>query len=157
MGTFGVGYLGYLYYGMGLRDGALTIVFFNLLSVAPVAWFCTFGKELGLRQMVISRFVLGYWTGKIPVIFNLITCCGCASTSLHREWLLTAMNTIGGVSCLRAVSTTHPIPTVTGVVLLSQYPAGLCVLTLQPYSRSSCRSVPTGSSTCMKSMPDTLS
>jgi purine-cytosine permease-like protein len=77
--TFGVGYLGHLYYGMGLRDAALTIVFFNLLSVAPVAYFSTFGKELGLRQMVFSRFAFGAWAGKIPVIFNMIACCGWAS------------------------------------------------------------------------------
>lgn len=47
VGTFGVGYLGHLYYGMGIRDAALTIVFFNLLSCAPVAYMCTFGKVCG--------------------------------------------------------------------------------------------------------------
>nr|KIR85128.1 cytosine-purine permease [Cryptococcus tetragattii IND107] len=108
VGTFGVGYLGHLYYGMGLRDAALTIVFFNLLSCAPVAYMCTFGKELGLRQMVLSRFSLGYWTGTIPVIFNLIACCGWAT-----------MNTIAGVSCWRAVSTTHQIPAVAATVILA--------------------------------------
>lgn len=44
VGTFGVGYLGNLYWDMGLRDSALTIVFFNLLSCAPVAYMSTFGK-----------------------------------------------------------------------------------------------------------------
>lgn len=63
VGTFSVGYLGHLYYGMGLRDAALTIVFFNLLSCAPVAYMCTFGKELGLRQMVLSRFALAIGPG----------------------------------------------------------------------------------------------
>ncbi|EAL18790.1 hypothetical protein CNBI0510 [Cryptococcus deneoformans B-3501A] len=108
VGTFSVGYLGHLYYGMGLRDAALTIVFFNLLSCAPVAYMCIFGKELGLRQMVLSRFALGYWTGIIPVIFNLIACCGWAT-----------MNTIGGISCWRAISTTHQIPVIAAAVILA--------------------------------------
>jgi purine-cytosine permease-like protein len=30
--------------------------------------------------MVLSRFSMGYWTGMIPVIFNLIACTGWAST-----------------------------------------------------------------------------
>ncbi|WWC96573.1 hypothetical protein V866_003441 [Kwoniella sp. B9012] len=108
VGTFSVGYLGHLYWDMGLRDAALSIVFFNLLACAPVAYMCIFGKELGLRQMVLSRFSMGYWTGLIPVIFNLIACCGWAT-----------MNTIGGVSCWQAVSSTHQIPTVAAVVILA--------------------------------------
>ncbi|OXC85522.1 cytosine-purine permease [Cryptococcus neoformans] len=88
VGTFSVGYLGHLYYGMGLRDAALTIVFFNLLSCAPVAYMCTFGKELGL-PLTPSRSVL------------------------------LAMNTIGGVSCWRAISTTHQIPVVAAAVVLT--------------------------------------
>ncbi|GFZ47063.1 hypothetical protein JCM24511_04805 [Saitozyma sp. JCM 24511] len=106
VGTFGVGYLGNLYWDMGLRDSALTIVFFNLLSCAPVAYMSTFGKELGLRQMVLSRFSMGYWTGMIPVIFNLIACTGWAT-----------MNTIAGVSCWQAISQTHQIPTVAAVII----------------------------------------
>lgn len=49
---------------MGLRDSALTIVFFNLLSCAPVAYMSTFGKvrrvaplQHGLR-LVVQHFIL---------------------------------------------------------------------------------------------------
>lgn len=38
-------------------------------------------QEFGLRQMVLGRFSMGYWTGKIPVLFNLIACVGWASAS----------------------------------------------------------------------------
>lgn len=79
--------------------------------------------------MVLSRFSLGYWTGTIPVIFNLIACCGWASTPISlskRTKALTpsrlaslAMNTIAGVSCWRAVSTTHQIPAVAATVILA--------------------------------------
>lgn len=54
VGTFSVGYLGHLYYGMGLRDAALTIVFFNLLSCAPVAYMCIFGKVCDLFSLPIT-------------------------------------------------------------------------------------------------------
>lgn len=51
---------------MGLRDACLTILFFNLLSTAPVAYFATFGPRTGLRQMVFSRFAFGYYVMWIP-------------------------------------------------------------------------------------------
>lgn len=114
VGTFGVGYLGQAYHGMGLRDAALTIVFFNLLSCVPVAYMSIFGKALGLRQMVLSRFSLGYYGGKIPAVFNLIACTG---------W--STMNAIAGVSCLRAVSENHKIPVAAAVVLLGKVELGV--------------------------------
>jgi purine-cytosine permease-like protein len=58
VGTFGVGYLGNLYWDMGLRDSALTIVFFNLLSCAPVAYMSTFGKVRRVAQIPHRFYIL---------------------------------------------------------------------------------------------------
>lgn len=60
--TFSLGTLGASIWFMGLRDAALTIIFFNLLTTIPVAYFSTWGPKLGLRQLTLSRFSFGYFT-----------------------------------------------------------------------------------------------
>jgi purine-cytosine permease-like protein len=57
--TFSLGTLGPVVFYLGLRDAILTIIFFNLLSTLPVAYFSTFGARTGLRQMVFSRYSFG--------------------------------------------------------------------------------------------------
>ena len=52
--TFALGTLAIDIYHLGLRDAILTIIFFNLLSTAPVAYFSIFGARTGLRQVVFS-------------------------------------------------------------------------------------------------------
>jgi len=50
---------------LGFVDSVLTILFFNLLGILPVAFFSTFGPVFGLRQMVLSRFFYGFYGVKI--------------------------------------------------------------------------------------------
>lgn len=57
--TFSLGTLGPVVFELGLKESALVIVFFNLLSTLPVAYFSTFGARTGLRQMVFSRYSFG--------------------------------------------------------------------------------------------------
>jgi purine-cytosine permease-like protein len=52
-------------YQIGFVDGALVIIFFNLLGTATVCFFSTFGPAFGLRQMVLSRFWFGWWGVKL--------------------------------------------------------------------------------------------
>jgi len=105
---FGIGCLGNSIWFMGFRDAVLTILFFNLLANAPVAWFATFGKSLGLRQMTFGRFSFGYYGVLFPVALNLIACLGWATVNL-----------IAGASCLQAVSTTHTIPVTPAVIVIA--------------------------------------
>lgn len=57
--TFSLGTLGVSIFELELRPAVLTILFFNLLSTLPVAWFSVFGARTGLRQMVFSRYSFG--------------------------------------------------------------------------------------------------
>lgn len=57
--TFSLGTLGPAIFELGLRDSVLVIIFFNLLSTIPVAYFSVFGARTGLRQMVFSRYSFG--------------------------------------------------------------------------------------------------
>lgn len=60
--TISLGTLGPSVFFLGLKESCLTILFFNLLSTIPVAYFSVFGPRLGLRQMTISRFSFGYYS-----------------------------------------------------------------------------------------------
>lgn len=49
-----------LEYGMGLRDSAIIIVFFAMLTCIPPAVMCMAGPQTGLRQLVQARYSFGY-------------------------------------------------------------------------------------------------
>jgi len=86
----------------------LTIIFFNLLSTLPVAYFSVFGPRLGLRQMTIVRFSFGFYTAWIPVLLNMIACLGWSS-----------INSIVGGQTLRAVSQNHQIPEAAAIIIIA--------------------------------------
>ncbi|KAK5993075.1 Purine-cytosine permease fcyB [Cladobotryum mycophilum] len=72
--TFGM--LGPLTYNLGLRDSALTILFFCLLSTIPPAYLSVLGPRTGMRQMIQARYSFGRYIVSIPVLLNLATMTG---------------------------------------------------------------------------------
>jgi purine-cytosine permease-like protein len=46
-------------YGLGLRDSALIILFFTLLTTILPAYLCTLGPKIGMRQMLQARYSFG--------------------------------------------------------------------------------------------------
>ena len=46
-------------YGLSLRDSALVILFFCLLTTTAPAYLSTFGPKTGMRQMVQARYSFG--------------------------------------------------------------------------------------------------
>lgn len=46
-------------YGLGLRDCALVILFFTLVTTIPPAYLSTWGPKTGMRQMIQGRFSFG--------------------------------------------------------------------------------------------------
>ncbi|KAI0863489.1 permease for cytosine/purines, uracil, thiamine, allantoin-domain-containing protein [Xylaria cubensis] len=93
-------------YGLGLRDCALVIIFFCLLTAAIPAYLGTLGPKTGLRQMIQARFSFGRYIVSVPVILNLATLTGfCVITCV-----------IGG-QCLSAVSDGSVTPVV-GIVII---------------------------------------
>ena len=115
--TFSLGTLGASVFGLEFRPAVLTIIFFNLLSTIPVAYFSTFGPKLGLRQLTLSRFSFSlYFPNCFPIILNSISCIGCA-----------AVNSITAALTLRAVSEGNQtrIPSAAAIVIIA-------ILTLVP-------------------------
>jgi purine-cytosine permease-like protein len=89
--SFAIGALATPVFFLGFVDSVLTILFFNLLGILPVAFFSTFGPVFGLRQMVLSRFFYGFYGVKISAVllsllyglyFDIYIQLLC-STSLH--------------------------------------------------------------------------
>jgi purine-cytosine permease-like protein len=104
--TFGM--VGTLAFGMNLRDAALTILFFTLISTVPVAYLSTWGPKTGMRQLVQARFAFGKYIVSILILLNLATLTGfCVVDSV-----------IGG-QALSAVMDGTTINATVGIVIIS--------------------------------------
>ncbi|KAH7355944.1 purine-cytosine permease FCY21 [Pyrenochaeta sp. MPI-SDFR-AT-0127] len=88
--TFGM--VGTMIFGLPLRDAALVILFFTLISAAPVAYMCTWGPKTGMRQLVQARFSFGKYFVSILVLMNLATLTGfCVIDSIIGGFALSAV------------------------------------------------------------------
>jgi purine-cytosine permease-like protein len=47
-------------FGVNLRDSALVILFFSLLTALLPAYLSTLGPKTGMRQMIQARYSFGY-------------------------------------------------------------------------------------------------
>ncbi|CAO2648590.1 Nn.00g078570.m01.CDS01 [Neocucurbitaria sp. VM-36] len=88
--TFGM--VGTMSFGLSLRDAALVILFFTLISAAPVAYLCTWGPMTGMRQLVQARFSFGKYLVSVLVLLNLATLTGfCVIDSIIGGFALSAV------------------------------------------------------------------
>ncbi|KAM3561481.1 hypothetical protein ARSEF4850_003191 [Beauveria asiatica] len=102
--TFGM--LGPLAYSLSLRDSALVILLFNILSCIIPGYLSTLGPKTGLRQMIQARYSFGPYLVSVPVLFNLATMTG-----------FTVIIFITGGQCLAAASNGSISPTA-GIVII---------------------------------------
>ncbi|CCC70396.1 hypothetical protein NCAS_0E03260 [Naumovozyma castellii] len=94
--AYAVGALGPMVFGLNFGITSLTIVFFNIIGVVPVAYFSLFGPGLGLRQMVLSRYLVGNIVGRFFSFINCIACVGwCVLNSICSAQLLNMVNLHG--------------------------------------------------------------
>ncbi|KAK4225018.1 putative purine-cytosine permease [Podospora fimiseda] len=94
-------------FGLSLRDSALIILFFTLLTTTLPAYLATLGPKLGMRQMVQARYSYGYYLVSIPVFLNIATMTG----------FCVIIMVIGG-QCLSAVADGNLSVSV-GIVIMS--------------------------------------
>lgn len=93
LSAYAIGALGPMVYGLNFGACALTIIFFTLLGVLPVGFFSIFGAKLGIRQMILSRYLLGNITGRFFSFINVIACIGwCVLNTICSAQLLNAVN-----------------------------------------------------------------
>ncbi|EMD87230.1 hypothetical protein COCC4DRAFT_65532 [Bipolaris maydis ATCC 48331] len=104
--TFGM--VGTMSFGLSLRDAALVILFFTLVSTVPVAYMCTWGPVTGMRQLVQARFSFGKYFVSLLILLNLATLTGfCVVDSV-----------IGGMA-LSAVQDGTTINATVGIVVIA--------------------------------------
>lgn len=95
--TFSLGALGVTLFGLSLFQCIMTIFFFSLLGAMPVAFFSVFGCKLGLRQMILSKFLLGDYGMRVFAAINMIACVGWGAVNIMASAQL--LNIINGGAC----------------------------------------------------------
>ena len=95
-----LGALGPMVFGLNFGQSVFVIIFFNILGLISVAFFSIFGAELGLRQMILSRYLIGNVTARIFSLINVIACVGwgIVNTSVSAQ-LLNMVNEGSGHVC----------------------------------------------------------
>lgn len=98
------GALGTAAYGLDFWTTLIISVLFCFIGALPVGLYAVFGMKFGLRQQILSRFLVGNYAARIFALFNVISCIG---------W--NAINSIGAVELLVAVG---PLPPAAGCVII---------------------------------------
>ncbi|KJR83234.1 nucleoside transporter [Sporothrix schenckii 1099-18] len=75
---FTTGFLGWEF-GLDLSRNVAIIVFATLLGSAVTGWCATMGPGMGLRQVSISRYSIGWWPSKVIAALNVVEQVGWSS------------------------------------------------------------------------------
>lgn len=96
-----MGTLGPVLFGLNFKVCCILIILSNFFCAIPVAYFATFGKQFGLRQLILSRFINGYHCARMFLVFQLISTVGWVS----------GVNVPSAAHCLAMVNVgDHSIP-----------------------------------------------
>ena len=105
--SYALGGLGPIVFNLNFGTSVLVIIFFNILGLLSIAFFSVFGAEFGLRQMILSRYLLGNITARIFAIINIIACVG---------WGV--VNTVASSQLLNMVNTPNNCPLWAGCLII---------------------------------------
>ncbi|EGV59946.1 Purine-cytosine permease fcy21 [Yamadazyma tenuis] len=95
--TYALGCLGVTVFGLCFWQAVLSILFFNLLGVFGVAYFSIFGPKLGMRQILLSKFLVGNITMRIFAFVNVIACIGWGAVNIMSSAQL--INIVNNQAC----------------------------------------------------------
>jgi NCS1 nucleoside transporter family len=102
-----LGMLGPAVYYLPFTEACLLGVFGALLGSLPVAYIATFGPRSGLRTMILTRYVTGWYPSKLIVVLTLIVFLG---------YLL--IDAVIGGQILSAVSVDDSLSVIVGIVIV---------------------------------------
>lgn len=100
-------FLGPVLLGLSLKDSLISGIFGALFGALMAAFTSTFGPKSGLRQMVGSRFVFGWYGSPLLGVLNFISLCG-----------FSIVNCVFGGQILNALSN-GKCPVEVGIVIIS--------------------------------------
>lgn len=108
--SYSLGALGTGIWGLGFYTALLTIIFFNLFGLVFVAFFSIFGFKFGLRQMMLSKYLVGNYGMRIFAFINGVACVG---------WSI--VNTIASATLLHMVNSGsgHELPPWAGSLIIT--------------------------------------
>ncbi|GMM37871.1 hypothetical protein DASC09_051960 [Saccharomycopsis crataegensis] len=98
------GALGTAGLGLDFWTCLICIVVFSIIGALPVGLYAVFGTRFGIRQQILSRFLVGNYAARIFALLNVISCIG---------W--NAINTIAAVEMFVSVG---PLPPAVGCVII---------------------------------------
>lgn len=100
-------FLGPLVFELGFKDSMSSGIAGATLGCFVAAYAATMGPRSGLRQMVLSRFMFGWWPAKLIALLNVISLLG---------W--SVVNSITGGQILAALSN-NKVPLEIGIVIIT--------------------------------------
>ena len=80
--TFALGALGITVFNLAFWQAVLVIIFFSMIGAFSVAFFSTFGPKLGLRQMLLSKYLVGNYAMRIFAVINMVACVGWGAVNI---------------------------------------------------------------------------
>ncbi|RCK67410.1 Purine-cytosine permease FCY2 [Candida viswanathii] len=80
--TFSLGALGITVFGLAFGQAVLVIIFFSALGAFSVGFFSIFGSALGLRQMLLSKFLIGDLATRLFAVINVVACVGWGAVNI---------------------------------------------------------------------------
>ncbi|KAK7677957.1 hypothetical protein QCA50_019038 [Cerrena zonata] len=95
--TFSLGALGITVFALSFWQAVLTIIFFALLGATPVAYFSVFGPKLGLRQIFLSKYLMGNYAMRIFAFINIVACVGWGAVNIMASAQL--LNIVNNGAC----------------------------------------------------------
>lgn len=95
--TYSLGALGVTVFQLSFWQSVLTILSFNLMGVVSVAFFSIFGPKLGLRQILLSKFLVGGIAMRIFAFINVIACVGWGAVNIMSSAQL--INIVNNQAC----------------------------------------------------------
>ncbi len=105
--SFSAGTLAGPAFGLGMYGALFTIIGFCSICAIPPAVLTVWGPKLGMRQLVITRLMLGF----LPAtIFGVINMCGMLGYSI--------LNSILGGQTLSAVADANDLTPTVGIVIM---------------------------------------
>ncbi|WPH03892.1 Hypothetical protein R9X50_00677500 [Acrodontium crateriforme] len=107
LSCFASGFLGPASFGLSLKQSIVIVIFASLLGAGISGFTATFGAPMGLRQISVGRYSMGWYPNKICAALNAIQQLG---------WSATGCIT-GGIA-LQAVSNNH-ISISVGIVIIA--------------------------------------
>ncbi|KAH3671098.1 hypothetical protein OGAPHI_000809 [Ogataea philodendri] len=80
--TFSLGALSYSVFDLDFGTSVLVIIFFNVLGCSPIAFYSIHGAKFGLRQMILSRFLVGDLAMRVFAAINCVACVGWGAVNI---------------------------------------------------------------------------